>query len=275
MLSKFTKNPKTVVFRCINIVDRQRFDISVINSELGAKPFSFSHLEHKYLVPSTFYDVSEGVVVQVSKGGVFDLATAMRKNKLCFNELTVRGLLHNLLRVLLYCEKHISLPFKITVSDILVFRKANAWNPNSWVVKLKNCFLENQFNEPNISHDNVLGGVSPHGSFLTDEFVVSALVKVGSIILSAIKNVYGYNNPLEFLNNTKYSASLRYVVNCLVHYRCFRSPPKIKELLLFFQTPQELYTEKLRSALFEGIKLKKELFDGVGNCIGRSKSCFF
>ena len=222
-----------------------------------------------------FYDVSEGVVVQVSKGGIFDLATAMRKNKLDFNELTVRGMLHNLLRVLLYCEKHISSPFKITVSDILVFKKANAWNPNSWVFKLKNCFLENQFTEPGINPDNSLRGVSPRGSFFTDEFIVSALVKVGSIILSAIKNVYGYNKPLEYLNNIKYSSSLRYVINCLVHYRRSRSPPKIKELLLLFQTPQELYAEKLRSALFEGIKLKKELFDGVGNCIGRSKSCFF
>lgn len=275
VLSKFAKNPKTVIFRCINVVDRQRFDITVIKSYRGLKIANFSSLEHKYLVHGEFYEASDNIVVQVSKGGIFDLATAMRKNKLAFNELTVRSMLHHILSVLLYCEKAISKPFKITVFDILVYKEVNSSNPNDWVFKLKNCFLENHFYELNFDVTDPPRGVSPNTSFMTDEYIVSAIVKFGSFIFDATKNIYGYASPLEFLHNNKYSASLRYVINCMVYYRTMRSPPKVKELMLFFQTPQELYMEKLRSSLFEGVKMKKGLFDGIYSCINRSKSCFF
>jgi len=273
-VSKVSKNAKTVVFRCINVVDKQRFDISVIAAG-GVPHTAFAHLKHKYLVPATFYEVAAGVVVQVSAGAVCDLGTAMRRNKMVFNELTIRALLHNMLRVLVYCEKRITKPFRITLADIMVYKLVSSTSANTWLFKLKNCFYENQHCERYEHPHKLVSTPSSRDRLLADECIVSAVVKLGSIALLAIKNVYGYKAPLELLNNCAYSASLRYVVNCMLHYRSLRSPPTLNELLLFFQTTSELYTEKLRSALFEGVKIKKELFDGVDNCVGRSKSCFF
>jgi len=101
------------------------------------------------------------------------------------------------------------------------------------------------------------------------------MVTIGHIVLSVINNTYGYKSSLEFLYNKKFSASLRYIVNCMVNYNNIKSPPSIEEMLQFFQTPKELYTEKLRHALFGGTKSKKELFNSIPNHFDRSKSCFF
>ena len=275
MLSKTTKNPSTVIFKCINVVDKQRFDITVIKLGSTRLKRDFVQLEHRYLVSGSFYDVSDSVLVQVSKGGLFDLSTAMRKNKLMFNELTIRSLLHNMLSVLLYCQNNVSKPFNITAFDILVFKEANSVNPNDWIFKLKNCFIENQLNNFKPNHAILTKAVSPNTSFFTDEYIISAIVKLGSIVLDAIKNIYGYNSPLEFIHSKTYSASLRYVINCMIHYRAMKSPPSISELLLFFQTSQELYMEKLRSSLFEGVKVKRRLIDGIEHCESKSRSCFF
>lgn len=273
MLRKYSKNPSTVVFRCINIVDRQRVDISVTQVGDGEHVSSYAQLEHKYIVPGTFYEVSHDVVVQVSKGAVFDLATAMRRNRLDFNELNVRALLHNILRALLHCEKRLSKPFRLTVADILVFREVHAASHNTWIFKLKNCFYENQYDAVGLVP--APEPVSPHRSFLTNTCVIRAIVQLGTIVFDACKNVYGYVAPLELMSSERYSASLRYVVNCMMYYKVSRSPPKIKELLLFFQTPHELHSEKLRSALFEGVKLNRLMITRTGYCVGRRKSCFF
>ena len=199
----------------------------------------------------------------------------MRRNKLNFNEFTIRALLHHMLSVLLYCQTSITKPFKITIFDILVFKEVNSNNPNDWAFKLKNCFLENQYTDFDLEHNSTLKFISPNTSFFTDEFVISTIVKIGNIVFDAIKNIYGYNSPLEFVYDLKFSSSLRYVINTLIHYRSMKAPPSLSELLLFFQTSRDLYMEKLRSALFEGVKVKKELFNEVNNCINRSKSCFF
>lgn len=247
----------------------------MVKSCSNVKIREFTHLEHKFLVPGTFYHVSDNVLVQVSKGGFFDLGTAMRKNMLIFNETCIRSILYNMLSVLLYCGQCVSKPFLITVSDILVYREPNSSNPNDWTFKLKNCFIENQFIEIGDESLNTLRIPPLKFTLFADESIVLATVKLGSIIFDAIKNVYGYKAPLEFVSNIQYSASLQYVVNCMIYYKTLKSPPSLKDLLLFFQTPQELYMEKLRTALFEGVKVKKELFDGVSNCFNRSKSCFF
>lgn len=275
VLSKTKKNSATVIFKCINIVDRQRLDITVVKSCRDVKIRDFAHLEHKFLVPGTFYHVSDKILVQVSKGGFFDLRTAMRKNMLIFNELTIRSILYHMLSVLLYCGQFVSEPFLITVSDILVYRETNSSNPNDWTFKLKNCFIENQFTEIGDESLNTSRIPPLNTTLFADESIVLATVKIGLIIFDAIKNIYGYKSPLEFVSNIQYSASLQYVVNCLIYYRTLKSPPSLRDLLLFFQTPQELYMEKLRTALFEGVKVKKELFDEVSNCFNRSKSCFF
>ena len=270
-----TKNPNTVIFKCINVVDRQRFDVTVINRCQGAKARDFAHLEHKFLVSGVFYEATDNRVVQVSKGGIFDLATAIRKKKINLNELTIRSLLYHMLSVLQYCQTAIAKPFQITIFDVLVFKEMNSTNPNDLKFKLKNCFLENQFDELDLRVRIVTRVASPNTTFFNDECVISAIVKLGNIVFDAIKNAYGYNAPLELVSNTTYSSSLRYVINCMVYYRAIKSPPSISELLLFFQTPGELYMEKLRSALFEGVKVTKKLFTEVNGDTRRSKSCFF
>lgn len=275
VLSKVSKNSNTVIFKCINIVDRQRFDITVIKPNRKVKIRDFNNLEHKYLVSSTFYEASNNIIVQVSKSGIFDLPTALRKNKLRLNENTIRSLLYNMLNVLKYCQSTLRTPFRITVSDLQLFRDADSAYSNFWTFKLKNCFLENQFNEFDMCDHHLSKMNCPNASFFNNECIVSAIVKLGTIIFNAIKNIYGYNSPLGIFNNSTYSSSLRYVINCMMNYKALKSPPSLSELLLFFQSPEELYMEKLRSALFEGVKIKKEMFNEINNCITRSKSCFF
>lgn len=275
MLSKTSKNAATVIFKCINVVDKQRFDISVIQRSKDTDYTSFAHLKHKYIVPSKFYEVSDEVVVQVSQGGICDLGTAMRRNKIVFNELTVRAMLHNILRALSYCEKTITKPFRITLNDIIMFKVINVTSANTWLFKLKNCFYENQNSEMIQQIPRWLNSPMPRECFLANESIVNALIELSSIVLTATKNIHGYNSPLELLNNCAYSSSLRYVVNSMLHYRSMRAPPTLKQLLLFFQTTTELHTEKLRSALFARINIKREMPGASSNFTDRSKSCFF
>jgi hypothetical protein len=275
VISKVTKNSRTVIFKCINIVDGQKFDVTVVKVCRRINISNYSLLEHKHIVPGTFYETPNNVVVQVSKGAIFDLETAIRKNRIYFNEITVRKLLQHILIALQYCEKAITKPFKITSFDILVYKEVNSTNPTKWVFKLKNCFIENQFDDLGISYPAPSKGLSSNTSFLTDEYIISAIVKLGSIVFDATNNRFGYLFPLEIISSKEYSESLRYVINSMIHYRVLKSPPKIRDLLLFFQTPRELYSEKLRSALFEGAKIKKKLLNYVYGCINRSKSCFF
>lgn len=112
-------------------------------------------------------------------------------------------MLYSIINVLLYCESYITKPFMITVHDILVFRESNSSNPNDWTFKLKNCFLENQFEETAFTYQIDPNGYSPNASFLEDEFIVSAIVTLGSIVFGAIKNIYGYVSRLEVLHDKR------------------------------------------------------------------------
>jgi len=147
VLSKTTKNSSTVIFKCINIIDQQRFDITIINTGLEVNIRNFSSLDHEFLIQGTFYRVSNNIILQLSKGGLFDIQTAIRKRRFQFCESTIRCLLRHMLSVFNYFQTACFKPFKITISDIIIFKTVNSINPDGWTFKLKNCFLENQYDD--------------------------------------------------------------------------------------------------------------------------------
>lgn len=272
VLNKIQRNKSTMIFKCLNTIDNRRLDVSIVDRPPIADIRAIKSIRHNSILKGDIFEASNNKIIQVTKSSLYDMSHLSSPQRLILTEQDIRSLLFYQLSAIRYC---LTLPIKnleISPKEIVVVRETAKPRYYKWAFKLKNCIIENQ--NCNYNDIETLLKIGKERKYPKDEsWCVCSLMNLGSIAFKAIYDPHGYKDLRQYLSDSRYSQSVIYIVNALLNYRTIKNPPSISELLLYLQTPNELYNERLRASLYRNTNIRCKSIGKFHLRRERCKSC--
>ena len=254
IVQKRTKqNSNLVIFKCLNVLDRQKFHISIMENSNEEEVELYKRISNEFVLTSEFFQISNNKIIQITKIGELTLISALERRKILFDEYMARKLIKMLLTVLEYFKTILKQSFDFSVQDIFVVKNLKVSSQDSFTFKLKNHFLERICRYAEGEGTASVPGVISLINY--DEHIDchSAIEKIGRLVYCMAKNPFKFRYFRKSLTEQNFSESFLYVVRVMIRYRSLAHRPSIPQLLEFFQDSKELFNERVKRSLFPDV----------------------